>query len=203
MVTAHARCLSSYQNFADLADHMKTMKPPSNSQKPNSLFEISLAVSSICTFAGSVLLMVEANVALRIESLFTGKHVYSDPTTLPFVLIFSCMALFIPVVLGVILLIVFLRYLLRKGRLTPKTGILSGMGIWALGGILFCLLLILSDPFPLEPSLGPRNFWTLIPQIFDDGILSGIIIACLLGGWAGHVFTKKILFAQQFPLAEQ
>jgi len=179
------------------------MKPSSKPQEPNSLFEVSLAVSSICTFAGSVLLILEANVALRLKSLFTGEHVYSDPTTLPFALIFSCIALFIPVVLGVILLIVFLRYQLRKGRLTPKTGILSGMGIWALGAILFCLILILSDPFPPEPSLGPRNFWTLIPQILNDTFLSGIIIACLMGGWAGHVLTKKILFAQQSPLAEQ
>lgn len=154
-------------------------------------------ISFVCTFAGSLLLMLEATVALRLRSLFTGEHVYSDPTTLPFVLYFSCMALFIPVVLGVILLIVFLRYQLRKGRLTPKTGILSGMGIWALGGILFCLLLILSDLSPPEPSLGPRDFWTLIPQIFDDVFLSGIIIASLLGGWAGHVLTKKMLFARQ------
>jgi len=168
-----------------------------------SLFEISLMISFIYTFAGSVLVMLEANVALRLRSLFTGEHVYSDLTVLPLALILSCMALFIPVVLGVILLIGFLRYQLYKRRLTPKTGILSGMIIWALGGILFCLLLFLSHPLPPEPSFGPRNFWTLILQIFNDTYLFGIIIACLMGGWAGHVITNRILFAQQPPHAEQ
>lgn len=174
-----------------------SMKPSSNPPKNISLFEISLRISFICPFVGSVLLLIEANVALRLQNLFAGEQVYSDPTALPLALYFSCMVLFIPVVLGVILMNIYLRYQLRKGKLTQKTGILAGMGIWALGGILFCLLLILSDPFPPEPSLGPKKFWTLIPQIFDDVFLSGIIIACLLGGWAGHVLTKKMLSARQ------
>lgn len=182
---------------------MMTMNPSANLQNSTSLFEISLLVSFICTLAGSILLLLEANVALRLESLLTGEHVYSDLTALPFALIFSCIALYVPVVLGVILLIIFLRFQHRKGRLTPKTGITLGMGIWALGGIVFSLFLILSDPFPPEPALGPRNFWTLIPKIFDDVFLSGIIIACLMGGWAGHVFTKKILFVQQPSHAKQ
>lgn len=179
------------------------MKPSSKPQKTTSLFKFGFLMSIICTCAGSVLVILEADVSLRLKSLFTGVHVYSDLTALPFAIIFSCTALWIPVIIGVILLIVFLRYQLRKGRLTPKTGILSGMGLWALGGILFCLLLILSDPFPPEPALGPRNFWTLIPQIFDGTFLPDIIIACLMGGWAGHVLTKKILFTRQSPLEEQ
>ncbi len=173
------------------------MKPSSKFQKATSLFVIGIVISFICTCAGSVLVILEANVALRLRGLFTGEHIYSDPTALLFVLIFLCVALFIPVFLGVILLIVFLRYQYHKGRLTPKTGILSGMGIWALGGTLFLLLLILSDPFPPVPSLGPRNFWTLIPQIYDETSLSGIIIAGLVGGCAGYVLTKTIFILER------
>ena len=159
-------------------------------------------VSLTCTFAGSALFILVENVIARIQSVFTGVHIYSDPNTLIFVLVFSCMILFIPVFLGVIILRVFLRYQLRKGWLTPKTGILSGMSIWTLGGIVFCLLFIVFDPFPLEPPLQPHNFWGMISLLLDEVFLSGIAIACLVGGWAGHVLAKQILFAQQSPLSE-
>ena len=175
------------------------MKPSPKPQKSSSLFKISLT----CTFAGSALLILVENVIVRIESIFTGVHVYSDPTALIFVLVFSCLILFIPVFLGVILLRVFLRYQLRKGWLTPKTSILSGMGIWAMGGMVFCLFFIVFDPFPPDPSLQPHNFWGMIPLLLHDVFLSGIAIACLAGGWAGHVLYKQILFAQQLSLAEQ
>jgi hypothetical protein len=171
-----------------------------NPQKRFSPFLFSLT----CTFSGSALLILIVNLTARIESVVSGEPFYSDFSVLILlVLPLSCLALFIPVFLGVILLKGFLRYQLVKGWLTPKTGILSGIGLWGLGGIVFCLLFIVIDPFPVDPSLNPLDFLTMIPLLLDKVFLSGIAIACLVGGWAGHVLSKQILFDQQSPLAEQ
>lgn len=165
------------------------MKLPQNLLKSSSLFKIGLT----CTIIGSALDILQANLWMRIDSMFTGEHVYTDLNLLPFVLIFECMVLFIPVTLGVIVLILFLHDQLRKGWLTPRNGILSGMITWTLGSILFCLLLILADSFPQEHPLFSLNYWSF------RTFLPGIIIACLMGGGVGHVLTKKILFTPPPP----
>jgi hypothetical protein len=105
------------------------MKPALKRQKPSLLFMLSL----ICTFAGSALLLLTVNLSAHLGTLISGGHIYSDYSVLPLVLALLCLGFLIPVYMGVILLRVFLRYQLRKGRLTPKIGILSGIGLWGLG----------------------------------------------------------------------
>jgi hypothetical protein len=172
------------------------MRPLLNPPKPSS----SIIVFIICAFAVPALFVLTVNL----DAVFSGKHIYSDYSAVIFlVLPFLFLTFFIPIFLGVILLEGFLRYQLHKGWLTPIIGILSGMGVWGLAGIGFCLLFIVFDPFPPDPSLQPHNFWEMIPLLLDEVFLSGIAIACLVGGWAGYALSKQILFDQQSPLAEK
>ena len=154
-------------------------------------------ITFTCTFTGSALFILIVNLIGRIESVVSGEPFYSDLSTVLFlVLPFTCLVLFIPVFLGVILLTCLLRYYFHKRWLTPKSGTLSGIGLWGLGGIVFCVLFIVFDPFPKDPSLNPLDFVSIISRLVDRVFLSGIAIACLVGGWAGRALSKQILIDQ-------
>ncbi len=171
------------------------MNPTMKRQAPFWLFKLSLTY----TLAGSTLFLLTVDIA----HLFSGELIPSDLTLLPVGLVFLCLILFVPVFVGVVLLQLFLRYQSRKGRLTPKTGILSGITIWGLAGIALCLFLTVLDRLPVDQHPRPHDFLILIPALLNEpSLLLGIATACLVGGWAGHVLSNQILFDQQTPLSE-
>jgi hypothetical protein len=172
-------------------------EPKSNRMRPflksQNSFSLS-TISFICSFGGSALFLL----ALYLWVAFSGWHDYSDFSWKILMLLGLGVIFFIPAFLGIALLRGFLRYEHRKGWLTPKIGILSGIVVWGLGGIGFCFLYMVLNQIPLDQplkmlaSLKAHNYLTMI--------LLGITIASLVGGWAGYVLSKEILFDQQFPL---
>ncbi len=161
--------------------------------KPQNSFSLS-TISFICSFAGSALFLL----ALYLWIAFSGWHDYSDFSWKILNLLGLSVIFFIPAFLGVVILRGFLRYGLPKGWLTPKIGILSGIVVWGLGGIGFCFLYVVLNQIPVNQPL--KTLASLQAHNYLTMILLGITIASMLGGWAGYVLSKKILFDQQFPL---
>jgi hypothetical protein len=79
------------------------------------------------------------------------------------------------------------------------------MGI---GGIGFCLFWIILDWLPSDQpqkmltSFTAQDFLTMIPILLRVIPLLGVATACLVGGWAGYVLSRQIIFDQQFPLPD-
>lgn len=172
-------------------------EPKSNRMRPflksQNLFSLS-TISFICSFSGSALFLL----ALYLWFAFSGWHDYSDFFWKILMLLGLGMIFFIPAFLGTVLLRDFLRYGHRKSWLTPKIGILSGIVVWGLGGISFCFLCMVLNQIPLDQPL--KTLASLKAHNYLTMILLGITIASLVGGWAGYVLSKEILFDQQFPL---
>jgi hypothetical protein len=100
-------------------------------KSPNS-FSLS-TISFICSFAGSALFLL----ALYLWFAISGWHDYSDFSWQILMLLGLGVIFFIPAFLGIVRLRGFLRYGHRKGWLTPKIGILSGVVVWGLGASAF------------------------------------------------------------------
>ncbi len=179
------------------------MRPLLKPQEPPSLGMLCFT----CTLAGSALLMLAENLAVYFK--FPREYFDPDYALLLMVLIFTCLAFLIPVWLGLITLRGFLRYQFRRGWLTPKIGILSGIVVWGLGAIGFCFLGLVLERLPIDQPLGMLasftrdDYWTMILRPLTDlYLLLGVAVACLIGSSAGYVLSRQILFDQKSLLAE-
>ena len=160
-------------------------------QQMFSLFKLSLTY----TLAGTAFFLL----AVDISHLLSGKLIRSDLTLLPFTFVFLCLIFFVPVFLGIIILQLFLRHQFRKGWLTPRSGILSGIVIWGLAGISLCLFLVVLHRLPVDEhlrtlaSFRPYDLLVLISDLLKEpSLLLGIATACLEGGWLGHLISHHI-----------
>lgn len=149
-----------------------------------------------CALAGSAFF----TIVEMVRNAIGGKEI--DPITYMLVFIFCCVLFFIPAGLGGTILGLILQNHFRKGSLTLQSGTLTGLLLWGLAGIITCVIWVwfawrYPPHYPLESyNLNLHNFLaTATPYMLE--ILTGIMITCIAGGWAGRTLATQLLYAKQ------